>query len=69
MTENDLTAEHVQRSLQVLAGIEIDADEAAALLPLIAANNRALTQLDAFDVREIRPAVVFDPTNHAPTDA
>ena len=52
----------VRQTLHLLAGIEVTDAEAAALLPLIEANARALAQLDRFDVGEVRPAVLFDPT-------
>lgn len=52
----------VRQALHQLAGIEVTEAEAAALLPLIEANARALRQLDRYDVGEVRPAVLFDPT-------
>ena len=52
----------VRQTLYLLAGIEIAEAEAAALLPIIEANARALAQLDSYDVGEVRPAVLFDPT-------
>ena len=61
MRDDELSADLVRRTLALLS-IEIDEEEAEALVPLIAANNRALATLDAFDTAEVRPAVVFDPT-------
>lgn len=61
MTEGP-TAAYVQQTLMLLAGIDIDEAEATALIPLVQANSRALRQLDAFELKEVRPAVLFDPT-------
>jgi hypothetical protein len=56
-----LTPASVRQTLSLLAGIEITEEEAAAVVPLIEMNRRALAQLDRFDVREVRPASLFDP--------
>lgn len=56
------TVAYVQQTLTLLAGIAVDDAEAAALIGLIQANSRALAQLDRYDVAEVRPAVLFDPT-------
>ena len=62
MADETLDAASVRQALRLVAGIDLDEAEAAALIPLIRANARALARLDGFDVREVRPAVLFDPT-------
>ena len=62
MEQRSVTGAFVQESLRRLAGIAVDADEAAAVARLVEANRRALELLDRFDVGEVRPAVLFDPT-------
>ena len=62
MEQRSVTGAFVQESLRLLAGIDVDADEAAAVARLVEANRRALELLDRFDVGEVRPAVLFDPT-------
>jgi hypothetical protein len=37
-------------------------DEAAELVPLIAASRAALRRLERFEVSNVRPLVPFDPT-------
>jgi hypothetical protein len=54
--------EFVQRFLEESAGIRIALDEAARLVPLIAANREALRRLERFDLTDVRPLVPFDPT-------
>jgi hypothetical protein len=60
--EHDLTPAFVQQALATLADLHVDEAEAAALIPLILANRRDLACLDRFDVAEVRPAVLYDPT-------
>lgn len=62
MSQEPVTGAHVQEMLRLLAGIEVDADEAAAVARMVEANRHALEMLDRFDVGEVRPAVLFDPT-------
>ena len=62
MDQRKMTGDHVRESLRLLAGIDVDADEAAAVARLVEANRQALENLDRFDVAEVRPAVLFDPS-------
>lgn len=62
MDEQTVTGAYVQESLRLMAGIDVDVDEAAAVARLVEANRRALDLLDRFDVAEVRPAVLFDPS-------
>jgi hypothetical protein len=54
--------ELVQQYLEESAGIRISLDEAARLVPLIAASRAALRRLERFDVSNVRPLVPFAPT-------
>jgi hypothetical protein len=62
MAASELTPAFVQEYLRVLAGLEIDADEARALLPAIRSQGDALAHLDQFDLSEVRSSLAFDPT-------
>ena len=62
MEPQPLTPAFVRQALATLADIHITEAEAAALLPLIAANQESLARLERFDLREVRSAVLFDPT-------
>ncbi len=63
MVEPDrLTPAFVQQALRLIAGLEIEEQEAAVLVPIIEANRRSLDLLDRFDLRETRSALMFDPT-------
>jgi hypothetical protein len=62
MTAPELTPTFVQETLRVLAGLEIDADEARRILPAIQAQRDALAHLDQFDLSEVRSSLAFDPT-------
>ena len=57
-----LSPELIQRYLEESAGIRISQDEAAQLVPLVAASRAALRRLERFDVSDVRPLVPFDPT-------
>ncbi len=57
-----VTPAYVQQALLLWAGIEIDDEEAAAVARVVAANTTALRLLDQFDVADVRPAVLFDPS-------
>jgi hypothetical protein len=63
MTTPQLTPTFVQETLRMLAGLEIDAEEAGRLLPMIQAQRDALATLDQFDVCEVRSSLSFDPTS------
>ncbi|HLH22252.1 MAG TPA: hypothetical protein VK066_07000 [Chloroflexota bacterium] len=60
MDAPELTPAVVQQTLRLLAGLEIDAAEATALLPWLQAQRDALATLDQFDVGEVRSAVGLD---------
>ena len=62
MGASELTPTFVQETLRVLAGLEIDAEEARRLLPTIQAQRDALAHLDQFDIGEVRSSLAFDPT-------
>jgi hypothetical protein len=62
MSDVEMTPAFVKQALRLIADVEIDEAEAAAVLPIVLANRAAMAQLDRFDVRETRPAVMFDPT-------
>jgi hypothetical protein len=62
MSASELTPTFVQATLRVLAGLEIDAEEARRLVPAIQALREALAHLDQFDVGEVRSSLAFDPT-------
>ena len=57
-----LTPAFVQQTLRLQAGLEISAADAAAIIPIIEANQRTLALLDRFALGEVRPALMFDPT-------
>jgi len=57
-----LTPEWVQASLRLLAGIEIDVEEAARVLPWARATRESLAVIARFDVAEVRSSLQFDPT-------
>lgn len=61
MDEARLTPQFVRQTLRLIAGVEIDQAEAAALVPIVEANQRAIAMLDRFDLGEVRPALTFDP--------
>ena len=63
METNELTPERVQEYLRVVAGIEIDREEAALVLPWAAAARTSLAALRQFDVAEVRSTLGFDPTS------
>jgi hypothetical protein len=62
MDGEPLTPAFVQEYLRRVVGIEISLEEVAAIIPRIEANRDQLAALDRFDLREVRPASVFDPT-------
>jgi len=57
-----LTPEWIQEALRLLAGIEIDAGEAARVLPWAESALAARAALAPFDVAEVRSSLQFDPT-------
>jgi len=57
-----LTADFVRQTLRVLAGLDIDQEEAEKLVPWVQANRDALAVLDQFDLSEVRSSLSFDPT-------
>jgi hypothetical protein len=61
MESEPLTAELIMSHLLYTAGVSISAEEAQALLPLVAASRTALRRLQRFDVRDVPPAQPFDP--------
>jgi hypothetical protein len=62
MDEPKLTPAFVQETLRVLAGLDVDAEEARKLLPGIQANRAAMAAIEPFDVCEVRSSLGFDPT-------
>jgi hypothetical protein len=62
MAASEWTPAFVQEYLRVLAGLEIDADEARALLPAIQSQAASLAHLDQFALSEVRSSLAFDPT-------
>jgi hypothetical protein len=61
MDREPLTPAFVQEYLHRIAGIEVSLEEAAAIIPNIEMNRAGIEALDRFDVREVRPATMFDP--------
>ena len=62
MAREPLTPSFVQEYLHRMAGIDVSLDEAALILPNIEAARDGIAALDHFDVQEVRPATVYDPT-------
>jgi hypothetical protein len=58
----DLTPEGIQQTLRLVADIEIDAEEAARVLPWAQGVLAARAALAEFDVAEVRSSLRFDPT-------
>jgi hypothetical protein len=57
-----VTPEWIQQTLRLVAGIEIDAAEAARALPWVDAALASRAALARFDVGEVRSSLAFDPT-------
>ena len=62
MDREPLTPVFVQEYLKRIADIDVSLDEAAAIIPNIETNRTGIAALDAFDVQEVRPATLYDPT-------
>ena len=62
MDREPLTPTFVQEYLHRIAGIDVSLDEAALIIPNIEATRDGIAALDHFDVQEVRPATVYDPT-------
>ena len=63
MDAQELTPERVQEMVRLLAGIEIDREEAARVLPWASAICASAAALRRFDVAEARSTLGFDPTS------
>jgi hypothetical protein len=57
-----ITPESVQQALRLVAGIEIDAEEAARVLPWVQGLLASRAALAPFEVAEVRSSLGFDPT-------
>ena len=57
-----VTTEWVQQTLRLVAGIEIDAEEAARVVPWVQVALASRAALAPFDVGEVRSSLQFDPT-------
>ena len=57
-----VTPEWIQDTLRLLAGIEIDAEEAARVVPWAQVALTGKAALMPFDVGEVRSSLQFDPT-------
>jgi hypothetical protein len=57
-----VTPEWIQQTLRLVAGIQIDAAEAARVLPWAQAALASRAALAPFDVGEVRSSLQFDPT-------
>ena len=57
-----VTTEWVQQTLRLVAGIEIDAEEAARVVPWVQVALASKAALAPFDVGEVRSSLQFDPT-------
>ncbi len=62
MNDEALTPAGVQEALRALAGIDIDAEEAARVLPWVRAARESLAAIADLDVAEVRSSLGFDPT-------
>ena len=62
MDHEPLTPTFVQEYLRRMVDIDVSLEEAAAIIPNIESNRAMLAALDKFDVQEVRPASIFDPT-------
>lgn len=58
MTTPDVSRETVQ-ALAVLAGLSLDDSELDALLPLVEQNVETMAALDAIDLKDVEPAIIF----------
>jgi len=57
-----VTTEWIQQTLRLVADIEIDAEEAARVLPWVEGALTSRAALAPFDVGEVRSSLQFDPT-------
>jgi len=57
-----ITPEWIQTALRLLAGIDIDREEAARVVPWAIATRQSLATIARFDVAEVRSSLQFDPT-------
>jgi hypothetical protein len=57
-----VTTEWVQQTLRLVAGIEIDAEEAARVVPWVQLARASRAAIAPFDVGEVRSSLQFDPT-------
>jgi hypothetical protein len=62
MNDEALTPAGVQEALRALAGFDIDAEEAARVLPWVRAARESLAAIADLDVAEVRSSLGFDPT-------
>lgn len=62
MEPTAITPQWVQAALRLLAGIEIDVEEAARVVPWAIATRQSLATIARFDVAEVRSSLQFDPT-------
>jgi len=56
------SAEYIREYLRLIYGIQISAEEADALVPLVGTQRRLFKTLERFDVSAVRPALSFDPS-------
>jgi hypothetical protein len=62
MDREPLTPAFVQEYLHRIAGLDVPLEDAAAIIPNIEGIRDGIAALDKFDVQEVRPATVYDPT-------
>ncbi|MFN0072813.1 MAG: hypothetical protein ACKVVP_15115 [Chloroflexota bacterium] len=61
--DSELTPAFVRQYLWCMAGIAVDLDEATRLVPYIRGTRAAMERLYRFDVQQVRPSVLFDPSS------
>jgi hypothetical protein len=57
-----VTPEWIQQTLRLIAGIDVDAEEAARILPWAEAALSSRAALAQFEIAEVRSSLRFDPT-------
>jgi len=57
-----VTPEWIQQTLRLIAGIDIDAEEAARVLPWAEGALASRAALAQFEIAEVRSSLRFDPT-------
>jgi hypothetical protein len=57
-----VTPEWIQQTLRLVAGIDVDAEEAARILPWAEAALASRAALAQFEIAEVRSSLRFDPT-------